>query len=444
MAKHRRHDALGSAMEKEGYVLKTTRGRKLGLVLAAVGVSVISIAAASAQTTAKGPSSQRGELRIVTHTATQASMEPLIKNFNIAYPNIKVDIQYIPTGPTLNTGLLAMINSGNAPDIFFSHPSRSGDVASPPLARAGRLLDLTKRPFVKRIPKADKAFFTVNKKVWVEPIYKVASGWIINKTAFDKNGWKVPTTFAQVLTLCDKAKETGGNLFSFAGPITAESLLNTMGATFVFSSDPNWLQKKAQGKVSFSTSPLWANLFRHVIMMRDRGCFMPGWQAASVTDLGQRLAQGKTFSSMAPSAALSTYNRIVPNTNFIVVPFPGDRASQTRGMMGYNFGLAVSAQSKNKAAALAFIDFAGREGQSRLQAQINGSASLVQVNTGKLPAALAAYAPFIKANKIVARPDAQFPTATTNSNFNAVAGKILINGDNISDALKLLDDTWGK
>ncbi len=217
-----------------------------------------------------------------------------------------------------------------------------------------------------------------------------------------------------------------------------------MAATYVYSKDPNWLQKKAQGKVSFETSPLWADLFKHVIAMRDRGCFMPGWQAASIQDLGRAIAQGRTYGSLAPSAALSTYNSIKPNTEFIVVPFPGNKASQTRGMMGYNFGLAVSAQTKNKAAALAFIDFAGRDGQSRLQARINGSASLVQVNTGKLPAALAAYGPLIKADKIVARSDAQFPTSTTNSNFATVSGKILINGESIPSALKLLDDTWGK
>jgi len=415
----------------------------VGLTLATIGVATVAISGASAQPKA-APSPMSGQIRIVSHTATKASMDALIHNFAIAYPNIKVDIQYLPTGAALNTGLLSMINSGNAPDIFFSHPSPAGDVASAPLAKAGKLLDLSKQPFVKRIPKVDKAFFTVNGKVWDEPIYKVASGMAIDLTTFKQNGWKAPTTFGQVLTLCDKAKAAGGTLFAFAGQVTAEGVLNSMGATYVFSKDPHWLQKKAQGKVSFSSSPLWANLFQHVIAMRDRGCFQPGWQAAGVPTLGQMIAQHKAFAALVPSAALSTYKNLAPNDQFAVVPFPGDRPSDTRGMMGYNFGLAVSANTPNKAAALAFINFAGREGQSKLQAKINGSASLHQVNTGQLPEALAAYAPFIKAGKIVARADAQFPTSTTNTNFNTVAGEILINGKSIPDALKLLDDTWGK
>jgi raffinose/stachyose/melibiose transport system substrate-binding protein len=212
----------------------------------------------------------------------------------------------------------------------------------------------------------------------------------------------------------------------------------------VFSKDPTWLQKKAAGKVSFASSPLWANLFDHVMRMRDRGCFQPGWQAAGVPNLGQLIAQHKSYAALVPSAALSTYERLAPNDEFKVVPFPGDTAAQTRGMMGYNFGLGVSSSTKNRALALAFIDFAGREGPARLQAKINGSVSLHDVNVGKLPAELSAYAPLVKAGKIVGRPDAQFPTATTNMNFNTAAGDILINGKSIPDALKLLDETWGK
>jgi raffinose/stachyose/melibiose transport system substrate-binding protein len=419
-----------------------TGGRWGALALAvAIGCAAAAAGGAAARPQASPLS---GQLRIVTHAATKASMDALLHNFNIAYPNVKVDITYVPTGPTLTPTVMTMINSGNAPDILFAHPSPSGDVAARPLGRAGKLLDLSKRPFVKRIPKADRSLFFDKGKVYTEPIYKVASGMAIDATEFKRQGWAVPTTFNQLLTLCDKAKAAGDSLLAFSGQVTAEGVLNSMGATFVFSKDPTWLQKKAAGKVSFASSPLWANLFDHVMRMRDRGCFQPGWQAAGVPDLGRLISQHKAYAALVPSAALSTYQRLAPNDEFKVVPFPGDTAAQTRGMMGYNFGLGVSSSTKNKALALAFIDFAGREGQARLQAKINGSVSLHDVNVGKLPSELSAYAPLVKAGKIVGRPDAQFPTATTNTNFNTAAGDILINGKSIPDALKLLDETWGK
>lgn len=422
-------------------MLKKTSGRWAAFA-AAVACAVVAVGGASARSDAPSPLS--GQIRIVTHVATKASMDALIHNFNIAYPNIKVDVQYVPTGPQLTPTVMTMINGGNPPDVLFAHPSPSGDVAARPLGEAGKLLDLSKRPFAKRIPKADRSLFLDHGHVWTEPIYKVASGMAIDVTQWKAHGWAVPKTFNQLLTLCDKAKATGGSLLAFAGQVTAEGVLNSMGATFVFSKDPNWLQKRAAGKVSFATSPLWADLFQHVMQMRDRGCFQPGWQAAGVPDLGRLISQHKAYAALVPSAALSTYKNLTPGDQFQVVPVPGDTPSETRGMMGYQFGLAVSSSTPNKTAALAFIDFAGREGQARLQAKINGSVSLHDVNVGKLPPELAAYAPLVKAGKIVGRPDAQFPTATTNTNFNTVAGDILINGKSIPDALKLLDDTWGK
>jgi raffinose/stachyose/melibiose transport system substrate-binding protein len=424
------------------HVIKKTGGRWAALIVAVAAGCAAVVAGSAAARPQASPLS--GNLRIVTHVATKASMDALIHNFNIAYPNVKIDITYVPTGPTLTPTVMTMINGGNAPDILFAHPSPSGDVAARPLGEAGKLLDLSKRPFVKRIPKADRGLFFDHGKVYTEPIYKVASGMAVDLTTWKQNGWAVPKTFNQLLTLCDKAKATGGSLLAFSGQVTAEGVLNSMGATFVFSKDPNWLQKKAAGKVSFSSSPLWADLFQHVAQMRDRGCFQQGWQAAGVPTLGQLIAQRKAYASLVPSAALSTYKSLVAGDQFAVVPFPGDTVAETRGMMGYNFGLGVSSSSPNKALALAFIDFAGREGQARLQAKINGSVSLHDVNVGKLPVELQAYAPLIKAGKIVARPDSLFPTATTNTNFNTAAGEILINGKSASDALKLLDDTWGK
>jgi raffinose/stachyose/melibiose transport system substrate-binding protein len=413
-------------------VLKIIGGRWAALVVA---VACTAVAAGGASARVDAPSPLSGQLRIVTHVATKASMDALIHNFNIAYPNIKVDVQYVPTGPQLTPTVMTMINGGNPPDILFAHPSPSGDVAARPLGQAGKLLDLSK---------GDRALFFDKGRVYTEPIYKVASGMAIDVTEWKNHGWAVPKTFSQLLTLCDKAKATGGSLLAFAGQVTAEGVLNSMGATFVFSKDPTWLKKKAAGTVSFSTSPLWASLFQHVMQLRDRGCFQPGWQAAGVPDLGRLISQHKAYAALVPSAALSTYKNLTPGDQFQVVPVPGDTAAQTRGMMGYQFGLGVSSSTPNKTAALAFIDFAGREGQARLQAKINGSVSLHDVNVGKLPPELAAYGPLVKAGKIVSRPDSQFPTATTNTNFNSVAGEILINGKSIPDALKLLDDTWGK
>jgi raffinose/stachyose/melibiose transport system substrate-binding protein len=178
--------------------------------------------------------------------------------------------------------------------------------------------------------------------------------------------------------------------------------------------------------------------------MRDADCFQPGWAAAGPSDMVNFMAPGKTVMQIAPSQGISTLRNARPDIEWVSVPFPGDTASQTRGMLGYNFSLGISSTTSNKAAALAFIDFAGREGQSRLIASISGSVSLHDVNVGNIPAALAAYKPLFKADKIVGRPAAIWPTPSPGNVLNTGMDAVLTGQKTIPDMLAGVDAVWGK
>jgi ABC-type glycerol-3-phosphate transport system substrate-binding protein len=201
---------------------------------------------------------------------------------------------------------------------------------------------------------------------------------------------------------------------------------------------------RARGKVRFASSPGWIKTLNKLIAMRDADCFVPGWQSANTSTQAQQLVAGRAVATMGPSAALAQYAPLTPRQTWAAFPFPGDRATETRAALGFNFSLSVSSTTKNRQVALAFIDFLGREGQSRLMAKMFASMSLTDVNTGKVPAALAQYAPLIKADKVVPRPQDVWPTASTFNNMAAVMGNVLTGQQSPADALKLLDDTWGK
>lgn len=425
-------------------MLKYTSGRWAALALAvAVACAAFAATGASAGTTKFKPNPMTGQIRLVTHTAVKTTFDALIHNFNVYYPNIKVTAQYIPPGPGFSQALFAQINAGNAPDVMFTNPNQSGDPSAVALAKAGKLLDLSKRPFVKRIPKSDRSVFFVGGKVYAEPIYKIAAGINVDMTEMKKRGWALPKTFAQLLNLCHQATSQGINLIAFPGQVPGAAVVS-MSAPFVWGKDPNWAKEKAAGKVTFADSPLWHTMFQRMIQMRDANCFQPGWQAAAVPDMFAAMAQHHAVMQLAPSGALSTLHAALPNDTFVSVPVPGDRAADTQAELGYNFAISVSATTPNKAAALAFIDFAGREGQSRLLANINASVSLHDVNVGKFPPAMAAYAPLVKAGKVPPWPENEFPTPVTTTNFQTVTSSILVNNKDIREALKLLDDTWGK
>jgi raffinose/stachyose/melibiose transport system substrate-binding protein len=405
--------------------------------LIAVGVSAASDKAAAE------PSSLSGEFTFVSHTGTQLAMDTIIKNFNVAYPNIKVDASYLPPGLTYSQPLLARINAGNAPDVFFTNPGPGGDVSAYQLGKAGKLLNLSNRPFAKRIPPSQKSLFYVGNAVYAEPVFETASGIMYNATLFKKYGLTVPTTFGQLVQECGKARAAGVYLLALPG-LVGNEVMQSMAAPFVYGSDGKWNTERADGKVTFSSSPGWITVLQRLGQLRDANCFPPGWQSANTSTTSQQLISGQAIAYPTPSATIARIAPQTPQWTWASFPVPGDTAKQTRAMLGYNFSMSVSSTVKDKPAALAFIDFIGREGQSRLLARLFGSASMVQIKAGKLPPALAAYAPLIKAGKTVPRGSDVWPTASTFNNLAAVMGNYLTGQQSAQDALKLLDDTWNK
>src|SRR5690242_5263824 len=95
-------------------VHKMTRSLGVALALAAtVACAAVAAGGASARPQATSSSSLSGTLRFVSHTASKVGFDALIHNFNVAYPDVKVEATYLPTGPTFAQALLAQVNSGN-------------------------------------------------------------------------------------------------------------------------------------------------------------------------------------------------------------------------------------------------------------------------------------------------------------------------------------------
>lgn len=416
---------------------------KRGCLVVALVAAVVSLVGATASGASPKASSLSGEFTFVSHTGTQLAMDTVIKNFNVAYPNIKVDASYLPPGATFSQPLLARINAGNAPDVYFTNPGVGADVSAYQLGKAGKLLDLSKQPFVKRIPASQRSLFYVGKHIYAEPVFMTASGASYNVTLFKKYGLTVPSTFAQLLQQCAKAKAAGIHFIALPG-LAGNEVMQSIAAPFVYGSDRTWNQRRLQGKVTFASSPGWNKALQRLAQMRDADCFVPGWQSAQTATVATQLVAGQAVVTLGPSAAIARYQPLTPQWQWASFPVPGDTRAQTVAMVGYNFSISVSASVKDKPAALAFINFIGREGQSKLMAKLFASASMVQVQRGQLPSVLSAYGKYIKAGKTVPRGTDVWPTASTFNGLATVMGNFLTGQQSASQALKLLDDTWNK
>src|SRR5262245_4950525 len=131
----------------------------------------------------------------------------LVKAFNDAHPDQELSIDF--RGQELDKQLRVALLSGSGPDIVYT--AGPSYVAS--MAQAGQLLPLD--DYAAKLGWNDRilpVFLELGKyggKLYALPKTYETLGLFYNKTLFDKNGWKVPTTIPEMEALADEMLAKG-------------------------------------------------------------------------------------------------------------------------------------------------------------------------------------------------------------------------------------------
>ena len=117
--------------------------------------------------------------------------------------NEGITLNFVPS-TNLGSGLDVLLASKGAPDMVAT----SGGLVVPILKEGGRIenLDSIMSPIEDTFH--DVALLNqIDGEFWCAPIFGFASPVIYyNKTVFEQNGWTAPTSYAELVTLCDNVK----------------------------------------------------------------------------------------------------------------------------------------------------------------------------------------------------------------------------------------------
>lgn len=168
------------------------------------------------------------------------------------YPNLNVDIQYTP-GLDRKAYASQLLAAGTLPDVIWQ-------VSVPEFVKAGALLpydisDVEKTGAAPDSAKIDGKFYTLSVGSQPKPMM------FYNIDKFDALNLTIPTTFRQLEDVAAKLKAAGEIPFLAGGgsdPWTSTMLLGGIINTDVYAANPNWLQDRKKGEVSF-TDPLFKN-----------------------------------------------------------------------------------------------------------------------------------------------------------------------------------------
>ncbi|MFA6504880.1 MAG: extracellular solute-binding protein [Treponemataceae bacterium] len=166
-----------------------------------LGCVIVTAAAASGKNENQAVTKPAAQKVTILHYMGEASkndgLAALVKEITGKNPNSSYEVEGVAYSQY--TGILkTRIAADDAPDLFTGWPNQYTE-----LIRAGQVLDLSEKPYMKRLIPwlADEA--RVNGKLYGFPLDIQLYGTFYNKDVFDKYGLKVPKTLDEYLAICE-------------------------------------------------------------------------------------------------------------------------------------------------------------------------------------------------------------------------------------------------
>jgi raffinose/stachyose/melibiose transport system substrate-binding protein len=281
-------------------------------------------------------------------TDDQVAMRKMFDVFEAKNPDVKVDLQFTADADYQNR-LSTALRGGKGPDI--AQLKAYGELQ--PLVEAGYLDALNDTvPGIATMPatasggavaKSDGKFYGV-------PYSIPVLGVFYNTDIFDKNGIKVPTTYAEFLDACKKLKAAGLTPIANGGANGSawelELGVGVIGPS-VYGSD--FYNLMMTGKAKFTDPKYVAALQRYKDLLPY---YSDGFAGIDYTAATQQFVNGKAAMFFGGSWENGSFKAQNANLKFSIFAFPGDTPTDKPVVSAFSdgsYGLVDTSQHKEAA-----------------------------------------------------------------------------------------------
>ena len=429
-------------------VTRSPRRRPTIYGLALAAVAVVALATGASIASAR---SQETTIKVLAQSNGQGNpqLQAIFDRFQQLNPDIKIDATYLPIGTTYANTLRTQLQGGNGPDVFYVTAGSGGLQSVLPLAKAGYVADLAKRPWVKTLPlaPANKPFFWRRGKLTALPFAVVPVGVMYHTDVLADLGIQVPKTTSQFLAACRTAKAKGKYFLNLAGASAQNaSLFATVLATsHVLAKDPGWNLKRITGKTTFAGTPEWRRTLQRIVDMKDAGCFPPGAEANDNIPATPGFVTGQVVGWTLPSSIIGLLKSFNKEAKYNFFAMPGETAADTRVNASPTDAFAVWSKTTNKAAAFKLIDYMATPAATGRYAALTGAVSPYQAATGKhIVYELRGLGGFLKVNsKVFPLMNLSWPNPAVVETLGKDVQGLLTGQKTVAQTLADLDAAWG-
>ncbi|WP_329039054.1 extracellular solute-binding protein [Streptomyces sp. NBC_01725] len=384
--------------------MRTTR---LTASVAALTAGIV-LAACSGGTNAGGSTSKT----LTIASVDQGSVEDVVAAFEKANPGVEVRLT-TSGADQYQQQIRTKLASGTAPDVMSVWPGNGNPGATYVLAKPGYLLDLSDRPWARKLPASVKTVAQYEGKTYNAVFGLNGIGAVYNQDALDKAGLTPPGTWTELLDFCRDAaaKKTPAFALGNQDNWVTQTVLYALVATTVYGPDRNFDKKMQNGQATFAKSA-WTTALAKYKEMDRTGCFQKSPLSTSYEASQELAASGRTLGIVQGNWVVALLKGKNPKGNFTLKTLPAtDDPGGFLMPAAAGAGYGVNAKAKNKDLALKFVNFVmSPEGMNLFAEKQGGLPSLPDTGHAADPA-LTELTTFINEDRTVPFMDQLWPNA---------------------------------
>jgi len=301
--------------------------------------------------------------------AESEAMNTIVARFQAENPGIVIE-RTTKTLDDLKLVLKMSVESGKGPDIMQVNQGEA-DMGS--FVKAGLLVDLTDAAKAKKWNQSfsEGALKSMGYRGKVYGVSTTAEivGFYYNKAVFEKLGLKAPQTFAELEALLAKVKQAGltpinfGNLDAWAG------IHEWSGLQHVYTT-----RRELDDMMSDKPGKFWLADANVKAAEKLQAWVKAGYYSKSFSAIGYD--DSASAFMRGDSALMFTGNWLMgeflksPDLKVGFFPMPAAKSELRKAIGGPGIPFCVSAKTKNKDAAIKFLDFLSRKDNAKLWAKL--------------------------------------------------------------------------
>ncbi|MCI8622700.1 MAG: extracellular solute-binding protein [Provencibacterium sp.] len=245
--------------------------------------------------------------------------------------------------------------SGDLPEVFTDWPMQAnyGQYVD-----SGLLEDLTNEPYMETVNQTALEISTrPDGKIYTAPLALNTYGIFYSVKDFEELNLKVPATYDELISVCEKLLSAGKTPFMFPDKDSW-----TVEQEFMFNTgvwDTGFLdayQGCKEGSVNLTEDAGIQQTASRMLDLRNR-FGQKDSLGTSYDDAISSFATGKSSLFMQGIWALDPIKQANPEFEFGVFAVPGNTAEETRVEIGVDLAFDVTKDSENKQAALEFVRY---------------------------------------------------------------------------------------